>query len=541
MMTRTGSRTNFRICVFFALAATAVFFFLSATDACTNILVSRGASTDGSVFVSFSVDGTGAGVLSISPAGKKSSGEDLHPSITEWEGPTYKVLNHINEFQVSLGETTFTGRVELTNTNDTAMTYDRLMVLALQRCKTAREAIVEIDRLMQTYGYGSTGETLSIGDKNEVWLMEIMGKGEEKGAVWVAARVPDGAISAHANMSRITTFPLDDPENWLYSDDVVSFAAEQGFYDPDSGRSFSFRDAYHPEISKLIQRACAGRIWSIFRRAAPSQNFSSDYFRVVKGAEPYPLFLVPDKKISVHDVMQLMRDHYEETPWDMTKGVDAGPFGSPYRYRGLTFKIDDKNYAWERPISSQQAACVWIAQSRNWLPNPIGGVYWYTPDDAYTSCFAPFYVGITDVPKPYNISDYDKISRDSAWWLFNLVSNYAYDRYSRVIDDILEVQREQEQYYLEMMPEVDKMALALHEVDQQLMHQFLTEYGINTGNALFERWRQLYDQILTKNIDGYRKTGEDGPPDEVGYPEAWLREVVTDRGEELSVGDIGDH
>ena len=479
-------------------------------------------------------------MLSVSEAGKKPVGENTHPSVADYDGPVYKVLNHLNEFQVSIGETTTNGRVELANKNETALTYDRLMVLGLRRCKTAREAIAEIDRLMQTYGYGSTGETLSIGDKDEVWLMEIMGKGEEKGGVWVAARVPDGAISAHANMSRITTFPLDDPENWLHSEDVISFAVEQGFYHPDSGSPFNFREAYHPNISKLIQRACAGRIWSIFRRAAPSQNLSSDYFRVVEGADPYPLFIVPDKKISVHNVMQLMRDHYEDTPWDMTKGIDAGPFGSPYRYRGLTFAIDDENYAWERPISSQQAACVWIAQSRNWLPDPIGGVYWYTPDDAYTSCFAPFYVGITDVPKAYNTGNYDEVSLDSAWWVFNLVSNYAYDRYSRVIGEIQEVQEEQEKYYLKMMPEIDKMALALHESDPDQMHQFLTEYGINTGNALFERWRQLYNHILTKNIDGYRKKAE-GPPEEVGYPEEWLREVVTDRGEELSIGEVGEH
>ena len=540
MSIRTCRRTNLFAFVVFTNSLFAAFFCLAAADACTNILVSRGASADGSVFVSFSVDGTGAGALSISRADTKVEGPDLHPSITEWNGPTYKVLNHINEFQVSIGETTSNGRLELTNKNETALTYDRLMVLALKRCKTAREAIVEIDRLMQTYGYGSTGETLSVGDKNEVWLMEIMGKGEEKGAVWVAARVPEGAISAHANMSRITTFPLDDPENWVYSDDVISFAVEQGFYDPDSGTPFSFRDAYHPNISKLIQRACAGRIWSIFRRAAPSKNFSSDFYRVVEGAEPYPLFVVPDEKLSVHDVMQLMRDHYEGTPWDMTQGVGAGPFGSPYRYRGLTFEIDGKNYAWERPISSQQAACVWIAQSRNWLPDPIGGIYWYTPDDAFTSCFAPFYVGITEVPEPYKTGSYEKISRDSAWWIFNLVSNYAYERYSRVIDDILKVQREQERYYLEMLPEIDKMALALSDIDEGLMRQFLTEYGINTGNALFERWRQLYDHILTENIDGYRKKKE-GPPEEIGYSESWLREIVADRGEDLSIGDAAEH
>ncbi|REJ69043.1 MAG: hypothetical protein DWQ31_06380 [Planctomycetota bacterium] len=508
-------------------------------QACTNLLVSRGASTDGSVFVSFSVDGTGLAQLRISPASTEQDLESEEQAVRDWTGPTYKVVNHMNEFQVAIGETTTNGRPELTSTSG-GLTYDRLMFLALKRCKTAREAIKEIDRLMQTYGYGSTGETLSVADKNEVWIMEIMGKGEEKGAVWVAGRVPEGYITAHANMSRVTTFPLNDPENWLYSPDVVSFAVRKGFYDPESGEPFSFRDAYHPNISRLIQRACAGRIWSIFRRAAPSLNLSSDFYRVVPDAEPYPLFIKPDEKIDVRTVMALMRDHYEGTPWDMTKGVAAGPFGSPYRYRDLTWTVDGKTYAWERPISSQQAACTWISQARNWLPDPIGGIYWYTPDDAYTSCFAPFYVGITDVPKAYRSGRYEKLSRESAWWVFNMVSNYAYDRYSKVIGEIQTVQQNQEELYAAMIPIIDKMALERAKESDEEMREFITNFCVNQGDALFQRWGQLLDEITEKNIDGYVKQ-EGGPPAAVGYDETWLRRVVDEDPEKFYVGESEEH
>lgn len=520
--------------------ATTLVLTADMSRACTNLLVSRGASVDGSVFISFSVDGTGLSQVRISPATTEQDLESEEPAIRDWKGPTYKVVNHMNEYQVAIGETTFNGRPELTSTNG-GLTYDRLMFLATKRAKTAREAIAEIDRLMQTYGYGSTGESLSISDKNEVWIMEIMGKGEEKGAVWVAGRVPEGYICAHANMSRIREFPLDDSQNWLYSKDVISFAERKGFYDPKAGKPFSFADAYQPNVSRLIQRACAGRVWSIFRRAAPSLELSSDFYRAVKDAEPYPLFIKPDKKLDVRDVMALMRDHYEGTPWDMTKGVGAGPFGSPYRYRGLSWQVDGKTYAWERPISSQQAACTWISQSRSGLPDAIGGIYWFTPDDAYTSCYTPFYVGVTDVPSAYRKGNYEQVSRDSAWWIFNLVSNYAYERYSRVIDDIVKVQQDQEELYVAMIPVIDQMAKTrLDEQGEEVMHEFLTNYCVSTGDGLFQRWSQLLDDITTKNIDGYVKQ-EGGGAQGVGYDEAWLRRIVEEDPDKFFVGESEEH
>jgi dipeptidase len=246
------------------------------------------------------------------------------------------------------------------------------MWLTLQRAATASEAIATIDALCREHGYGSSGETIAIADPDEAWVLEIIGKGPGvKGAVWVAARVPEGCISASANQSRIGTFPLDDPDNWLYAPDVVSFAIERGYYDPGSGAPFSYCDAYHPDPSPATKRACATRIWSIFRRVAPSLDLSPDYHRAVEGAAPYPLFVRAEHKLGARDVMALMRDHYEGTAFDMTQGIDAGPFGCPYRFRGLEFDIDGVDYAWERPIATQQAGFVMLAQCRDWLPRRL--------------------------------------------------------------------------------------------------------------------------------------------------------------------------
>jgi dipeptidase len=356
-----------------------------------------------------------------------------------------------------------------------------------------------------------------------------------KGIVWVAARVPEGAMTAHANMSRITTFPLNDPENWLYAADVVQFAIDKGYYKTDSGKPFSFRDAYHPDQSASNKRACAGRVWSIYRRSAPSVDFSDAFYRGAEGAEDYPLFIKPDKPLSVHDVMALMRDHFEGTPYDMTKGLDAGPFQSPLRLRDLAFRVDGKSYMWERPISTQQAGFVVVTQSRRDLPDPVGGVTWFTPDEAYSSCFTPLYCAIDALPGPYTKGDYHSFSMDSAWWVTNLVSNLAYDRWSRVIPDVLKVQGEQESSLLKMQPVIEATASKLlASGDASLARSFLTNYSVSTGEAVFRRWQALAGEILTKHVDGYMKE-PNGRAKAQGYSPEWLRQVVKERPEQFKL------
>ncbi len=513
-------------------------------DACTSILVSAGASTDGSVMITYSADAPFMPRLLYVPGGTHEPGETA--DVWGWESDdvrgqipqvatTYSVVGLMNEHQLALGETTTGGRGELRNPEG-LLDYDALMLFTLQRARTAREAIATIDALVTEHGYCSGGETLSIADETEAWMMEILGKGPGvKGAVWVAARIPDGCISVHANMSRIQDFPLDDPDNWRYSADVIDFAVEKGFWDPSSGQPFSFRDAYHPNPKISSLRVCATRVWSVYRRAVPGTTFPVEYHRGVAGAEDYPLFVRPDDKLSVHDVMELMRDHYEGTPYDMTQGVAAGPFASPMRFRGLGFEIDGRSYYWERPISTQQAGFVMVAQCRAWLPDPVGGVYWFTPDDAYTSCFTPLYCGIEALPKAYTIGDHDSCSFDSAWWVFNVVSNLTYDRWSRILPDVQAVQRESERTFLEMMPLVDKTAAALAAEDPALMRRYLTQYSVGTGERLFETWRGLIYFILTKHNDGYVNEITSRPRG-VGYPEGWLRRVLEEAGEGMAVG-----
>jgi dipeptidase len=511
--------------------------------ACTSIVVSRGASRDGSVMVTYSADAPFMPKLLYTPGGTHPPGEPFQ--VRGWEddrlcGPvkqvakTYSVVGLMNENQLSLGETTTGGRRELVDRGG-MLDYDALMTLTLQRARTAREAIKIVDELAREYGYRSSGETFSIADPNEAWIMELIGKGPgQKGIVWVAARVPDGMITAHANMSRITTFPLDDPDNWLYSPDVISFAIDKKYYSTSSSSPFSFRDAYHPEIGPSQQRACAGRVWSIYRRSARSQQFADDFFRGKEGAQDYPLFIKPDAPLGVADVMALMRDHYEGTPYDMTKGLDAGPFASPYRYRDLPFKVDGAEYMWERPISTQQAGFVTVSQSRKGMPDGVGGVTWFTPDDASTSCFTPFYCGITALPAPYVQGDYKKFSWDSAWWVSNLVSNLCYDRWSRIAPDVQAAQSRREADLLKIQPVIEEAAAKLGATDLPLMREFLTNYSVSTGEAVFRNWQSVAEAILVKHVDGYVK-GPQGRAKGVGYSAEWLKRVVADRPLQLKV------
>jgi dipeptidase len=447
---------------------------------------------------------------------------------------TYSVVGNMNEYQVSIGETTYGGRHELVDST-AIMDYGSMMYIALQRAKTAREAIKVMTDLVAEYGYYSEGESMSVADPNEVWIFEIIGKGPgNKGAIWVARRIPDGYVCAHANQARIRQFPLHDKENCLYAPDVISFAREKGYF---SGKDeeFSFADTYAP-IDYGALRFCEARVWSMFRRAAPSQNLSMDYVKGIKGAEPMPLWIKPDKKLSVHDVMELMRDHFEGSDFDMTKDVGAGPYALPYRWRPLTWKVDGVTYCNERATSTQQTGFSFVAQARSWLPAPIGGVLWFGVDDTYSTVYTPMYCGIREVPKSFAVGtgSFSEFSWESAFWVFNFVSNYAYSRYRDMIQDIQKVQRELEGNFMSNQPEIDKAALALYNNSPQLARDYLTQYSVAQGETVTKRWKKLGEFLIYKYLDGNMKN-ELGKVTHPGYPESWYRRIADETGDHFKM------
>jgi dipeptidase len=519
------------LAVYFCVAVTAVVICPEA-NSCTSMLVTRGASQDSSVIITYTCDGEFHPHLDYSPAVDHESGDSL--AITERRGEvrgwvkqvshTYSVVGLMNEHQLAIGETTFGGRSELEDTTGLLEYWD-LMDLALQRARTAREAIKVMTDLVAQNGYRSTGESFSIADTEEAWIMEMIGRGSGgMGAEWVAVKVPDGYISCHANKARIAEFPLNDPQNCLYSKNVISFAVSRGYYDPKSGEAFRFCDAYCPPLPKDYRYADT-RVWSIFRRAAPSQEFPVDYHRVVPGAKPYPLWIKPDQRLTLANVFALMRDHYEGTPFDMTKGVDAGPFGSPDRCRPMSWTVDSVDYGWERSISTPQTGFSFVSQSRATLPDPVGGVFWYGLDNTYTCCYVPLYCGIDAVPQSYTIGTLSKFSWESAWWVFNFVSNYANLKYSYMMPEILAVQAELEGECMGIQPVVEKTAAELGKSSPALMVRYLTDYSVSHAEMVVARWKDLGEYLITKYNDGYVKNDK-GRPKERGYPEGWLREVI---------------
>ena len=512
--------------------------------ACTNFLISKGASADGSTMITYAADSHEFyGVLYMKPAGRYSPGTKL--DVYEWDTgthlgqidqveETYSAAGNMNEHQVSVGETTWGGRSELRDP-EAIVDYGSLMYLALQRAKTAREAIEVMTGLVAEYGYYSSGESFSVADPNEVWILEMIGKGPgNTGAVWVARKVPDGYISGHANAARIRQFPLDDPENTLYAEDVISFAREKGYFDgPDE--EFSFAEAYNPPEFGA-RRFCDARVWCMFNRAAPSKNLPSDWAQGIDGAEPVPLWIKPDRKITVADVMSFMRDHFEGTPLDMTQDVGAGPYVLPYRWRPLTWEVEGEEYLNERATSTQQTGFSFVAQARSWLPDPIGGVLWFGVDDTFSTVYFPVYAGVTDVPHSYaeTTGSFHEVTWDAAFWVFNQVSNFAYLRYSDMIKDIQVVQRELEGRFLAAQPEIDAAALKLHEKAPRLATDYLTAYTIDAGETVAARWRELSKELLYKYLDGNVKN-EHGEVTHPGYPESWYEMVVGATGENLKV------
>jgi len=533
---------------------------------CTNFLITKGASADGSCMITYAADShTLYGELYYQPAADYPAGSMRE--IREWDtgkplgripqaAHTYSVIGNMNEHQVAIGETTFGGREELASQRGAVMDYGSLMYVALQRAKTARETIEVMTSLVDEFGYASSGESFSISDPKEVWILEMIGKGEgEKGAVWVALKVPDGYISGHANQARITTFPLDDPANCLYSKDVISFAAEKGWYD-GINKDFSFSDVYAP-VNFEGARFCDARVWAGFRKVASGMDQYQSY---AKGNVTYenqhkyasnrlPLWIKPDKKLSAKDVMEMMRDHFEGTELDMTRDLGAGPYKLPYRWRGLTWKVDSATYCNERAISTQQTGFSFVAQSRDWLPDPIGGILWFGVDDTYSTCYVPMYCGITRIPECFAVGNGDLLnySETSAFWTFNKVSNLAYLRYDSMIKHIRDVQSQTEGKFFSDRATIEETAKTLYEKDgEDKAREFLSEYSVNEANNMTKKWEGLFRYLLVKYMDGNVKKEKDGKfalneyglpaaPEHPGYPEWWYEAIVKSTGDHFRV------
>lgn len=526
-----------------------VILSVATSLACTNFIVGKAASADGSVIVSYSADSYGMyGYLAHFPAAVHPEG--TMRDVYEWdtnkylgqipEAPvTYNVIGNMNEWQVTIGETTNGGREECWE-GPGVIDYGSLIYIALQRARTAREAVLIMTSLVKEHGYVSEGETFSIADPNEAWIMEMIGKGkEEKGAVWVALRLPDDAICAHANQARVRQFPLDDPENCLYAEDVITFARKKGWYN-GADKDFSFADVYNPLTFDGL-RFCDARVWSFFNLYADADM--SKWLPSAKGdvkAEPIPLYFKPKHKVSVQDVQKAMRDHYEGTDLDMTGDLGAGAWSMPYRLRPLTYKVDGKDYFNERTISTFQTGFTFVGQMRSWLPREIGGVLWFGNDDANTSVYTPVYCSITEAPACYSVEAGDAVtfSFESAFWMFNWVSNMVYMRYSMMIDDLRKVQTSLEESFFASQEEVEKEALSIFKANPSAAVAYLTKYSACTADKTMKDWMTLAQKLIVKyndcvikpeNEDGTFKRTETGLGERVitpGYPEDFNRRVI---------------
>jgi dipeptidase len=517
------------------------FLFNLQIDACTNLIVTKGASTDGSVMVTYSADSYEMyGELYHFKAAVYPQGATLE--VYEWDTGkylgkipqaevTYNVVGNINENQVVIGETTFTGREELIDETG-LIDYGSLMYIALQRSKSARDAIKIMTDLVTEHGYYSSGESFSIGDKNEAWILEIIGKGKgNTGAVWVARRIPDGYISGHANQARITTFPLNDPDNCIYSEDVISFAREKGYF-KGKDEDFDFAAAYNPLDFGGI-RYCDARVWSMFNRV---NDGMSKHLSYIKGEslERMPLWIKPEKKLSVHDVMQLMRDHYEGTEFDMTKGIAAGPYNMPYRCSPLSFTVEGEKYFNERPISTYQTGFSFVSQSRSHLPDEIGGVLWFGVDDTYMTVYTPMYCSINSLPYNYreNLASLGEFHWDAIFWVFNAVSNFVYPRYSLAVEDLVRKQNELEGGYLVNQNTIESTALSLLNKSKGECVDYLTNYSNTAGLNTYTTWKELFEFLNMKYMDGVIKD-EYGKPKRVGYPQEFQKLIAEEGGDAI--------
>jgi len=556
-------------------------FFIKGqpTKACTNFIVTKGASGNGSVMITYSADSHVLyGELYYRPARDYPAGSMM--DVYEWDTDkfkgrikqvlhTYSVVGNMNEHQLAIGETTYGGIESLVDTS-AIIDYGSLMYITLQRARNAREAIKVMSELLSEYGYASSGESLSISDKNEAWIFEIIGKGPgKKGAAWVARLIPDGYICAHANQARITTFPLatgkknsiaitskdlrrifDPAVECVYAYDVIETARANKLF---SGKDeeFSFSDTYNP-LTFSGARFCEIRVWSFFRAV---NNEMDQYAGYVSGhdlSKRMPLWIKPNRKISNYDMMTFMRDHLEGTVYDMRKDIGAGPFGLPYRWRPLEWKVTDdpnaRDYCNERATATQQTGYVFVAESRSWLPDPIGGIFWFGVDDASTTVFNPMYCGITEIPECFKVGNGDMVtySPTSAFWLFNLVANMCYSRYDLMSNDARKVQKKLESGYLSEIAIVDEAASRLYENDVWKGREYLTNYSGKAAQNTFDEWKTLSEYLLVKYIDGNIKNEKDGKfaitpegypvmPQQPGYPDSWKKSVIQDTGDKLLI------
>lgn len=534
-------------------------FFVSS-EACTNFIVGKAASKDGSVICTYNADDYGMFIgLCHYPAAKHAKGEmrkvidwdtkEYHGEIPE-APETYNVIGNINEYQVTIGETTYGGREEMVDSTG-ILDYGSLIYIALQRSKTAREAISVMTTLSETYGYNSEGETFTICDPNEAWIMEMMGKGSgSKGVVWVAMRIPDNAICAHANQSRIGKFNMKDKKNVIYSKDVVKFARSKGWFD-GKDTDFSWKETYaKPDFGG--RRFCDARVWAFFR------HFDKGFDRYLPwalgkdpNAEDMPLWIVPDHKVSVQEVEACMRDHYEGTPLSLDQDIAQGLWDSPYRPTPLYFEVDGKKYFNERPTSTQQTAFSYVSQMRSWLPREIGGVLWFGNDDGNMVAYTPIYCGNTIQPECYNTPGADAVtfSDKNAYWVCNWVSNMVYPRYSQMFPALKEVRDSLEQSYFVEQKQIEDHASQLYANDKAAALKYLNDYSNEKAAQMLARWKQLatylivrYNDMAVKpvNADGTFKrtsTGLGARVERPGYTDAARRTLVKQTGDKFAVPD----
>ena len=539
----------------FIIIAITALFANNLAFPCTNLLVGKKASTDGSTLISYAADSYGLfGELYHWPAKKYKAGEML--KVYEWDSgkylgeiaqvsQTYNVIGNMNEHQLAIAETTFGGRSELADSTG-IMDYGSLIYITLQRATNAREAIKVMTDLVNDYGYYSGGESFSIADPNEVWVMEMIGKGVgNKGAVWVAVRIPDDCVSAHANQARIQQFSLNDSDNVLYAPDVISFAREKGYY-TGSDADFSFAQAYAP-LDFGALRFCEARVWSFFNNVNKDMGEFVTYAQG-KTTDPMPLYIKADRKLSAQDIQNLMRDHYEGTELDWRFDVGAGPFNSPYRWSPLTYEIDSVEYCNERPIATQQTAFSFVAQMRSWLPNEIGGILWFGIDDAAQTIYFPFYSGHKEVPHEMvaGNGDLHTFSWTSAFWIHNWVSNMVYTRYSDMSEDMKKVQSKLESTFASQQPEIEEKALALHKKSSEEAVQYLNVYTNTMVKEGMTEWKKLGEYLMVKYIDGVIKPEENGEfkknqygqpanPIRPGYSNEYYQKIIDQTGDKYKV------